>query len=90
MLLSMTAMAISDSADTSALMAFKNGIIDRSNKLSNWQGNDPCGDAWMGVICVSTNSSTNVSHVSELQLFSYNLEGQLAPELGNLSQLSTL
>jgi hypothetical protein len=55
----------------SALMAFKNGIIDRSNKLSNWQGNDPCGDNWTGVTCVSTNSSTNVSSVSELYGFSY-------------------
>ncbi|CAM6049800.1 unnamed protein product [Sphagnum compactum] len=90
MLLSMTAMAISDSADTSALIAFKNGIIDRSNKLSNWQGNDPCGDKWNGVICGSTNSSTNVSRVSELRLLNFNLGGQLAPELGNLSQLSIL
>jgi hypothetical protein len=54
----------------SALMAFKNGIIDRSNTLSNWRGNDPCGDTWMGVMC-STNSSTNVSRVSELYGFSY-------------------
>ncbi|KAH9574042.1 hypothetical protein CY35_01G034100 [Sphagnum magellanicum] len=90
MLLSMTAMAISDSVDTSALMAFKNGIIDRSNKLSNWQGNDPCGDKWSGVTCGSTNSSTNVSRFSELQLSNCNLGGQLAPELGNLSQLSIL
>ncbi len=55
----------------SALMAFKKGIIDRSNKLSNWQGNDPCGDKWNGVICGSTDSSTNVSRVSELYGFSY-------------------
>jgi hypothetical protein len=74
----------------SALMAFKNGIIDRSNKLSNWQGNDPCGDTWNGVICGFTNSSTNVSSVTELRLLNYNLGGQLAPELGNLSQLSIL
>ncbi len=56
----------------SALIAFKNGIIDRSNKLSNWQGNDPCGDpTWNGVTCGPINSSTNVSRVSELYGFSY-------------------
>ncbi len=55
----------------SALMAFKKGIIDRTNKLSNWQGNDPCGDIWNGVMCGSINSSTNVSRVSKLYGFSY-------------------
>ncbi len=55
----------------SALMAFKKDIIDRSNKLSNWQGTDPCGDTWKGVTCGSANSSTNVSRVSELYGFSY-------------------
>jgi len=53
----------------SALMAFKRGVIDTSNKLSNWQGDDPCGDQWSGVVCNSTNIATNVSHVTELYVF---------------------
>lgn len=53
----------------SALMAFKRGVIDTSNKLSNWQGDDPCGDQWGGVICNSTNIATNVSRVTELYVF---------------------
>lgn len=53
----------------SALMAFKRGVIDTSNKLSNWQGDDPCGDQWSGVICNSTNIATNVSRVTELYVF---------------------
>ncbi|CAK9204441.1 unnamed protein product [Sphagnum troendelagicum] len=90
LMLCMSATAISDSIDTSALMAFKRGVIDTSNKLSNWQGDDPCGDQWSGVLCNSTNIATNVLRVTELRLLNYNLGGQLAPELGNLSQLVCL
>jgi hypothetical protein len=44
-------------------------VIDTSNKLSNWQGDDPCGDQWNGVLCNSTNIATNVSRVIELYAF---------------------
>jgi hypothetical protein len=69
LMLCMSATAISDSIDTSALMAFKRGVIDTSNKLSNWQGDDPCGDQWSGVLCNSTNIATNVLRVTELYVF---------------------
>ena len=49
-----------------ALLAFKRKIVSGQGKLSNWQGSDPCGPpAWTGITCVA-NTTTNISHVTEV------------------------
>ncbi|KAJ7568333.1 hypothetical protein O6H91_01G028100 [Diphasiastrum complanatum] len=79
-----------DPADTRALQAFFGKIQDTSNSLSNWKGDDPCGNGtnWLGVFCAP--DSSNTYHVIELRLLNFNLSGTLAPELGNLSNLEIL
>ncbi|KAH7284573.1 hypothetical protein KP509_34G060500 [Ceratopteris richardii] len=75
---------VSDPVEVRALQAVRNRIGDVFDRLSNWEGEDPCGDVWTGVICTTINGT---DHVTELTLLNMNFTGSLAPDLGNLTQL---
>ncbi|PWA78535.1 leucine-rich repeat protein [Artemisia annua] len=47
--------------ERSALIQFKNKLIDRANRLSSWSGNDCC--SWSGVVC-----DNFTGHVLEIRL----------------------
>lgn len=86
-----SAVALSDSVETAALLAFKKAQPDPDGKLSSWIGNNPCGPPeWQGIYCDVADRTTNVSHVIEIRAMNYNLRGTLVPELGNLSRLLRL
>jgi len=48
-----------------ALQAFYGTLKDPSGNLANWVGNNPCENAWRGVVCDVPNSS-NITFVTEL------------------------
>lgn len=86
-----TARAVSDPTETAALLAFKKSIGDTEGKLSNWEGNDPCGPpAWEGITCAQNVTIANISHVTEIHLFSCGLTGTISPQIGNMTYLKTL
>ncbi|XP_052303800.1 probable LRR receptor-like serine/threonine-protein kinase At1g06840 isoform X8 [Populus trichocarpa] len=58
--------------------------------LSSWKRGDPCASNWTGIFCLDTYATDGYLHVRELQLLNLNLSGNLAPELGQLSQLAIL
>ncbi|KAL2939532.1 hypothetical protein RDABS01_033691, partial [Bienertia sinuspersici] len=53
------------------------------NVPPSWDGHDPCGDNWEGIVC-------NGSRVIELTLSSMGLEGTLSGDIQGLSELQTL
>ncbi|XP_078152060.1 leucine-rich repeat receptor protein kinase HPCA1-like [Carex rostrata] len=53
------------------------------NVPPNWKNQDPCGDHWEGITCEN-------SRVTQLVLFSMDLQGTLSEEIGNLKQLRIL
>ncbi|KAI5662926.1 hypothetical protein M9H77_22249 [Catharanthus roseus] len=76
--------------EVSALLAVRRNLNDPFNFLWNWKRKkDPCLTYWNGVICM-VNLTDGYQHVRELRLFRFNLSGTLAPELGQLSQMSIL
>ncbi|WRX31676.1 Leucine-rich repeat - like 10 [Theobroma cacao] len=66
-----------------ALVYFKEGLIDPLGRLSSWVGLDCC--RWQGVEC-----NNRTAHVTELDLHSYSLSGEIPSHLGNLSALEFL
>ncbi|CAM6092053.1 unnamed protein product [Calypogeia fissa] len=79
-------------AETEALLVFRKSLNDPQNNLQTWVStSDPCL-TWTAVFCdVSTQQgSTTYKHVTELRLLNMGLSGQLVPDLGNLTYLSTL
>ncbi|BFI34279.1 hypothetical protein MPTK2_4g22550 [Marchantia polymorpha subsp. ruderalis] len=84
-----------DPGDISALEAFKATLSNSQQMLPSWYlGGDPCAN-WVGVFCLVADypdslKNTNYSHVTELRLLNLNLEGTLAPELGNLKAMKYL
>ncbi|KAJ7298559.1 hypothetical protein O6H91_Y545400 [Diphasiastrum complanatum] len=82
-----TVAAATNPADTAALKAFHNSIgNDPLSKLANWKGDDPCGNNWNGVLC----GGNGVQYVEELHVLGFDLEGSLAPELGDLTNVTIL
>ncbi|KAI5076459.1 hypothetical protein GOP47_0008524 [Adiantum capillus-veneris] len=77
----------SDAVEVRALRAIKRSAGDVFNRLSNWEGEDPCGASWTGIICTPIGGT---QHVTELHLLNMNFTGTLAPDLGNLTHLSVL
>jgi Leucine-rich repeat (LRR) protein len=70
-------LADTDSRDSSALIA----ITDNwKNKPSNWNGNDPCRDKWIGIICTG-------NRVTSVRLSSIGLSGTLSGDIQSLSEL---
>ncbi|KAJ1285958.1 hypothetical protein BS78_03G317100 [Paspalum vaginatum] len=78
-----------DPTEVYALKVIRGSLIDPSNNLKNWGSGDPCTSGWRGINCANI-SSASYLHVTEIQLFTMNLSGTLAPEVGLLSQLKTL
>lgn len=76
--------------EVSALMAIKHRLDDPMKHLQNWNKGDPCTFNWTGVLCFERATDDGYLHVQELQLLNKNLSGNLAPELGQLSQLHIL
>ncbi|KAJ9185537.1 hypothetical protein P3X46_005161 [Hevea brasiliensis] len=79
-----------DPSEIDALRAARNSLIDPYNNLRNWDKGDPCTSNWTGVLCYDTVSTDGYWHVQELRLLNMNLSGNLAPQLGQLSQLEIL
>ncbi|KAG0555704.1 hypothetical protein KC19_12G188700 [Ceratodon purpureus] len=78
--------ALSDSVETAALLAFKNAQPDPGKYLRSWTGNDPCGHLWNGIFC-KQDPSTNLSHVTEMNVMNNGLTGQIPPALGRFGNL---
>uniref|UniRef100_A0A0E0MKP9 Protein kinase domain-containing protein n=1 Tax=Oryza punctata TaxID=4537 RepID=A0A0E0MKP9_ORYPU len=74
------ASADTNAQDTSGL----NGIAGSwGSKPSNWVGNDPCGDKWIGIICTG-------NRVTSIRLSSFGLSGTLSGDIQTLSELQYL
>ncbi|KAL5225940.1 hypothetical protein ABZP36_012579 [Zizania latifolia] len=52
-------------------------------KPSNWDGNDPCGDKWMGIMCTG-------DRVTSIRLSSFGLSGTLSGDIQSLTELQYL
>ncbi|XP_057824676.2 leucine-rich repeat receptor protein kinase HPCA1 isoform X3 [Cryptomeria japonica] len=72
--------ALTDGENAAALRALKS---EWQNTPPNWNGPDPCGTNWEGVICTD-------SKVTSLSLSTMNLKGRLASDIGCLSDLRSL
>ncbi|XP_019095300.1 PREDICTED: probable LRR receptor-like serine/threonine-protein kinase At1g06840 isoform X1 [Camelina sativa] len=82
---------ITNPVEVRALRVIKDSLKDPVHRLSNWKrGRDPCNSNWTGVVCFNSSLDDGYLHVSELQLFSMNLSGNLSPELGRLTRLTIL
>ncbi|KAJ9179690.1 hypothetical protein P3X46_008029 [Hevea brasiliensis] len=82
--------SITDPSEVNALLAARNSLIDPFKHLENWDKGDPCTSNWTGVVCYDTIGTDGYRRVQELQLLNMNLSGNLAPQLGQLSQLKIL
>uniref|UniRef100_A0A6N2K7S1 non-specific serine/threonine protein kinase n=1 Tax=Salix viminalis TaxID=40686 RepID=A0A6N2K7S1_SALVM len=89
-LLILTAAQVTNPSEVNALLAVKNNLLDPMKRLSNWNKGDPCTSNWTGVFCHDATGTVGYLHVRELQLLDLNLSGNLAPELGQLSQLTIM
>ncbi|AEE28044.1 putative LRR receptor-like serine/threonine-protein kinaseRLK-Pelle-LRR-VIII-1 family [Arabidopsis thaliana] len=81
---------ITNPVEVRALRVIKESLNDPVHRLRNWKHGDPCNSNWTGVVCFNSTLDDGYLHVSELQLFSMNLSGNLSPELGRLSRLTIL
>uniref|UniRef100_A0A0E0RF51 Protein kinase domain-containing protein n=1 Tax=Oryza rufipogon TaxID=4529 RepID=A0A0E0RF51_ORYRU len=74
------ASADTNAQDTSGL----NGLAGSwGSAPSNWAGNDPCGDKWIGIICTG-------NRVTSIRLSSFGLSGTLSGDIQSLSELQYL
>ncbi|KAL4610947.1 hypothetical protein ACB092_08G089200 [Castanea dentata] len=76
--------------EVKALQAIKSRLIDPNGNLSNWDRGDPCTSKWTGIVCYNSSLDDGYLHVDQLLLLNMNLSGSLAPELGQLSNLTIL
>ncbi|XP_065617649.1 probable LRR receptor-like serine/threonine-protein kinase At1g06840 [Quercus suber] len=81
---------ITNKDEVKALQAIKSRLIDPNGNLSNWDRGDPCTSKWTGIVCYNTTLDDGYLHVDQLLLLNMNLSGSLAPELGQLSNLTIL
>ncbi|XP_040385415.1 leucine-rich repeat receptor protein kinase HPCA1 [Oryza brachyantha] len=74
------ASADTNAQDTSGL----NGIAGSwDSRPSNWNGLDPCGDKWIGIICTG-------NRVTSIRLSSFGLSGTLSGDIQSLTELQYL
>ncbi|XP_050282017.1 probable LRR receptor-like serine/threonine-protein kinase At1g06840 isoform X4 [Quercus robur] len=81
---------ITNPDEVKALQAIKSRLIDPNRNLRNWDRGDPCTSKWTGIVCYNTTLEDGYLHVDQLELLNMNLSGSLAPELGQLSNLTIL
>ncbi|BAT13406.1 leucine-rich repeat receptor protein kinase HPCA1 [Oryza sativa Japonica Group] len=75
--------ADTDPQDTSALNGIAASWDNAKSKLSEWVGNDPCGEKWPGVYCTQ-------NRVTSIRLSSFGLSGSLSGDIQSLSELQYL
>ncbi|KAK8558298.1 hypothetical protein V6N13_038771 [Hibiscus sabdariffa] len=75
--------------EVDALRAIRRKLHDPKKYLRGWGRGDPCNRNWTGVICTLP-LSDGYMHVQELRLLNMNLSGKLAPELGQLTNMTVL
>ncbi|KAF0895247.1 hypothetical protein E2562_008578 [Oryza meyeriana var. granulata] len=75
--------AHTDPQDTSALNGIAASWDNTKSKLSDWVGNDPCGEKWSGVYCTQ-------NRVTSIRLSSFGLSGSLSGDIQSLSELQYL
>ncbi|KAK8619331.1 hypothetical protein V6N13_133293 [Hibiscus sabdariffa] len=75
--------------EVDALKAIRHKLHDPKKFLRNWGKGDPCNWNWTGVICTQP-LSDGFMHVQELRMLNLNLSGKLAPELGQLTNMTVL
>lgn len=80
---------LTDPQEVEALREIRGKLEDPLKKLRNWGKGDPCSSNWTGVIC-SVVTPDGYHHVQELRLLRRNLSGILAPELGELTEMTIL
>ncbi|XP_057821775.1 probable LRR receptor-like serine/threonine-protein kinase At1g06840 [Cryptomeria japonica] len=76
--------------EVKALEKIRKSLGDPFGKLNNWNRGDPCNSNWTGVICYENASADGYLHVLQLELLNMNLTGSLAPEIGQLQNLTIL
>ncbi|CAM8958890.1 unnamed protein product [Rhodiola kirilowii] len=76
--------AVTDPADTSALQEMYT-YLNTPGQLTKWvsSGGDPCGESWLGVICVG-------ARVTEINLAGLGLSGAIGYQLTSLTSLLRL
>ncbi|KAL1143921.1 hypothetical protein V6Z11_A11G194300 [Gossypium hirsutum] len=84
-----SANGIGDDHEVDALQAIRRKLKDPRKNLRNWRKGDPCVSNWTGVICTMPQPD-GFLHIQELRMLNLNLTGKLAPELGQLSNLTVL
>ncbi|KAK8605013.1 hypothetical protein V6N13_082473 [Hibiscus sabdariffa] len=67
--------------EVNALLDFLSGMNYPMNLVSQWSGNEPCADPWVGLSCNQN------FHVSIINLPRHNLSGTLSPSLAKLESL---
>ncbi|PKA51145.1 putative LRR receptor-like serine/threonine-protein kinase [Apostasia shenzhenica] len=88
-LLQRTVAQVTDPMEVRALKTIKSSLNDPVGNLNSWNSGDPCTSNWNGVFCYPTPNNGHL-HVQKLHLLKLNLSGNLAPEIGLLSQLQIL
>lgn len=69
------------SPDVNSFLDFLSAVNFPTNLASQWTGNDPCKEQWLGITC---NPSSQVSNINLQRL---KLNGTLSPSLANLESL---
>ncbi|TKW25150.1 hypothetical protein SEVIR_3G097100v4 [Setaria viridis] len=70
-------LADTDPGDSAGLTAI---AANWKNKPSNWNGDDPCRDKWIGIICTG-------NRVTSIRLSSFGLSGTLSGDIQTLTEL---
>ncbi|XP_057823527.2 uncharacterized protein LOC131035817 [Cryptomeria japonica] len=73
-----------------ALDKIRRSLGDSFGNLNSWNHGDPYNSKWIGVVCHGNASADGYFHVMQLELLNLNLSGSLAPEIGQLQQLTVL
>ncbi|KAF2319624.1 hypothetical protein GH714_017674 [Hevea brasiliensis] len=77
-------------SDREALIDFKNGLVDRGNLLSSWQGSNCC--QWWGIGCNNKTGAVIIVdlHNPDIDRESHGLSGKIRPSVTKLKYLEYL